>query len=81
MRKIFSNLIFHVILTITSLVNQIRYLSVNKAYVCIVYYRSAVAFAFPSAAGSFSSIALPSKKTKVRKNFPETWLWQTLDAG
>ncbi|XP_050479205.1 thioester-containing protein 1 allele R1-like isoform X2 [Bombus huntii] len=47
----------------------------------ILYYRSGVEFAFPTAAGSFSSIALPSEKTKVRKNFPETWLWQTLDAG
>ncbi|XP_017758263.1 PREDICTED: CD109 antigen-like isoform X2 [Eufriesea mexicana] len=48
----------------------------------ILYYRSGLAHSLSApAAGSFSSIALPSKKTKIRKNFPETWLWQTLDAG
>ncbi|XP_076755633.1 thioester-containing protein 1 allele R1 isoform X2 [Xylocopa sonorina] len=47
----------------------------------ILYYRSGVAFAIPSAAESFSPIALSPEKTKIRKNFPETWLWQTLDAG
>ncbi|OAD56424.1 hypothetical protein WN48_03428, partial [Eufriesea mexicana] len=81
-RRMFLNLIFHIILTIKSLVNQITYLLLNKAYVCIVYYRSGLAHSLSApAAGSFSSIALPSKKTKIRKNFPETWLWQTLDAG
>jgi len=40
-------------------------------------------FASPAAGGGFSSpaVALPPEKIKVRKNFPETWLWQTLDAG
>ncbi|XP_076182302.1 CD109 antigen isoform X2 [Ptiloglossa arizonensis] len=49
--------------------------------VAILYYRSGLEVAFPTAAGGSSSIVLPSEKMKVRKNFPETWLWQTLDAG
>ncbi|XP_011643182.1 CD109 antigen-like [Pogonomyrmex barbatus] len=49
----------------------------------ILYYRSSfedVMYASP-AAFSGQAAALPPEKIKVRKNFPETWLWQTLDAG
>ncbi|XP_076663404.1 CD109 antigen isoform X3 [Andrena cerasifolii] len=49
-----------------------------------LYYRSDLEVALPAAAGgsiALGSIALPSEKMKVRKNFPETWLWQILDAG
>ncbi|XP_076646328.1 thioester-containing protein 1 allele R1 isoform X2 [Halictus rubicundus] len=46
----------------------------------ILYYRSGVDIHFPAAVGG--SIALKSsEKMKVRKNFPETWLWQMLDVG
>ncbi|KAG7209379.1 hypothetical protein KM043_015478 [Ampulex compressa] len=49
----------------------------------ILYYRAGFDGAmFASAAeGSGLATALPSKAVKIRKNFPETWLWQTLDAG
>lgn len=56
----------------------------NEACICVVYYRASVddipmnAFAGGVAAGP---APLPLEKVKVRKNFPETWLWQTLDAG
>lgn len=49
---------------------------------CVVYYRASVDEAiFASAAGASGPASLPPEKVKVRKNFPETWLWQTLDAG
>ncbi|XP_071560506.1 thioester-containing protein 1 allele S3 isoform X2 [Temnothorax nylanderi] len=52
----------------------------------ILYYRSSIEdVMYASAAGmsglSGPAAALPPEKVKVRKNFPETWLWQTLDAG
>ncbi|XP_023288117.1 CD109 antigen isoform X2 [Orussus abietinus] len=51
----------------------------------IIYYRSNIdSVAYASAAASSVSTAFPSERhenVKVRKNFPETWLWQTLDAG
>ncbi|XP_012527299.1 CD109 antigen isoform X2 [Monomorium pharaonis] len=51
----------------------------------ILYYRSSLEdVMYASAAGGFSgpaTAALPPEKVKVRKNFPETWLWETLDAG
>lgn len=50
---------------------------------CVVYYRSSIEDVMYASAGGFSgpAAALPPEKVKVRKNFPETWLWQTLDAG
>jgi len=50
---------------------------------CVVYYRSSIEDVMYAPAAGFSSpaVALPPEKIKVRKNFPETWLWQTLDAG
>ncbi|TGZ53482.1 Uncharacterized protein DBV15_09937, partial [Temnothorax longispinosus] len=53
----------------------------------ILYYRSSIQddVMYASAAGmpglSGPAAVLPPEKVKVRKNFPETWLWQTLDAG
>ncbi|XP_017876968.1 CD109 antigen-like isoform X2 [Ceratina calcarata] len=53
----------------------------------ILYYRSDVEFAMPVAEsfgasfGAGFSGSVPAAKTKVRKNFPETWLWHMLDAG
>ncbi|KAL0108702.1 hypothetical protein PUN28_014092 [Cardiocondyla obscurior] len=50
----------------------------------ILYYRSSILdeAMYASAAGfSGPTAALPPEKVKVRKSFPETWLWQTLDAG
>ncbi|XP_020282986.1 CD109 antigen-like isoform X2 [Pseudomyrmex gracilis] len=48
----------------------------------ILYYRSSLdETIFASAAGFAGPAELPPEKVKVRKNFPETWLWQTLDAG
>ncbi|KAK0179673.1 hypothetical protein PV327_005405 [Microctonus hyperodae] len=49
----------------------------------ILYYRTSFMeeAMFASAAGGFPTAAFPSEKLKVRKNFPETWLWQELDAG
>ncbi|GAB1860997.1 CD109 antigen [Camponotus japonicus] len=47
-----------------------------------LYYRANLDEAlYASAAGFSGPAALPPEKVKVRKNFPETWLWQTLDAG
>ncbi|XP_029178171.1 CD109 antigen-like isoform X4 [Nylanderia fulva] len=47
-----------------------------------IYYRANLDEAlYASAAGFSGPAALPPEKVKVRKNFPETWLWQTLDAG
>lgn len=50
---------------------------------CVVYYRASLdnEAIFASAAGFSGPAALPPEKIKVRKNFPETWLWQMLDAG
>ncbi|XP_078044261.1 thioester-containing protein 1 allele R1 isoform X3 [Augochlora pura] len=53
----------------------------------ILYYRSGIALSYPAAfegsvAFKSDSIAFKSsEKMKVRKNFPETWLWQMLDIG
>ncbi|XP_011255612.1 CD109 antigen isoform X2 [Camponotus floridanus] len=48
----------------------------------MLYYRANLDEAlYASAAGFSGPAALPPEKVKVRKNFPETWLWQTLDAG
>jgi CD109 antigen len=50
----------------------------------ILYYRSSFEDVMYASAGGFggsAAAALPPEKVKVRKNFPETWLWQTLDAG
>ncbi|XP_072743357.1 thioester-containing protein 1 allele R1 isoform X2 [Anoplolepis gracilipes] len=48
----------------------------------VLYYRANFDEAFYASAAGFSGpAALPPEKVKVRKNFPETWLWQTLDAG
>ncbi|KYN03797.1 hypothetical protein ALC62_05309 [Cyphomyrmex costatus] len=49
----------------------------------ILYYRNSFEdVMFASAAGfAGPAAALPPEKVKVRKNFPETWLWQTLEAG
>ncbi|XP_018316792.1 CD109 antigen isoform X2 [Mycetomoellerius zeteki] len=49
----------------------------------ILYYRSSIEDVMFASAGGFSgpAAALPPEKVKVRKNFPETWLWQTLEAG
>lgn len=58
------------------------YIFFNQACMCVVYYRSSLDDAiFASAAGFSGPTALPPEKIKVRKNFPETWLWQMLDAG
>jgi len=49
---------------------------------CVVYYRASLDEAiFASAVETSDTAALPPEKVKVRKNFPETWLWETLDAG
>ncbi|XP_011863302.1 PREDICTED: CD109 antigen-like isoform X2 [Vollenhovia emeryi] len=51
----------------------------------ILYYRSSIEDVMFASAAAFPGPelggALPPEKVKVRKNFPETWLWQTLDAG
>ncbi|XP_067205128.1 thioester-containing protein 1 allele R1-like isoform X2 [Linepithema humile] len=48
----------------------------------ILYYRASLdGVMFASAAGVSGPAELPPEKMKVRKNFPETWLWQMLDAG
>ncbi|XP_076245134.1 thioester-containing protein 1 allele R1 isoform X2 [Calliopsis andreniformis] len=47
----------------------------------ILYYRAGIEMPLGAAADGLSSIVLSSEKMKVRKNFPETWLWQMLDAG
>ncbi|XP_034936868.1 CD109 antigen-like isoform X2 [Chelonus insularis] len=52
----------------------------------ILYYRSSfmedtMLPLAPSASSFGSAGGSPLEKPKVRKNFPETWLWQTLDAG
>ncbi|XP_011051552.1 PREDICTED: CD109 antigen-like isoform X2 [Acromyrmex echinatior] len=49
----------------------------------VLYYRNSIEDVMFASAGGFSgpAAALPPEKVKVRKNFPETWLWQTLEAG
>ncbi|XP_011158223.1 CD109 antigen isoform X2 [Solenopsis invicta] len=52
----------------------------------VLYYRSSLEDEMFASAGisgfaDLATAALPPEKVKVRKNFPETWLWQTLDAG
>ncbi|XP_012262615.2 CD109 antigen-like isoform X2 [Athalia rosae] len=51
----------------------------------MIYYRSemdAVMFEMAVPSVSLPSLAtVQPEKPKVRKNFPETWLWQMLDAG
>ena len=50
---------------------------------CIAFYRSNLDADFPPTAmeAKAGPNMSPSEKVKVRKNFPETWLWQALDAG
>ncbi|XP_044019727.1 CD109 antigen-like isoform X2 [Aphidius gifuensis] len=48
----------------------------------ILYYRSSLDGAmFSSEAASPEASTYSNEKLKVRKNFPETWLWQSLDSG
>ncbi|KYN22068.1 hypothetical protein ALC57_05544 [Trachymyrmex cornetzi] len=62
---------------------RLDYIFFNQAYMCVVYYRNSIEDVMFASAGGFSgpAAALPPEKVKVRKNFPETWLWQTLEAG
>lgn len=53
---------------------------------CIVYYRASMAAmdlnvpALPTSL-HFNQATFSTKKVTVRKNFPETWLWEMIDAG
>ncbi|XP_051162280.1 CD109 antigen isoform X2 [Leptopilina boulardi] len=55
----------------------------------IAFYRSRLeedfipvnAFAMAAGAAPSPNAMIPPEKIKLRKNFPETWLWQALDAG
>lgn len=55
---------------------------------CIVYYRASMGgfmedFNAPALSASpyFDQATFSTKKVTVRKNFPETWLWEMIDAG
>ncbi|XP_015181620.1 PREDICTED: CD109 antigen-like isoform X2 [Polistes dominula] len=60
-------------------------------YLLPIYYRAsmaaldvevpAAAFALSTASVPFNQEIFSTKKVTVRKNFPETWLWEAVDAG
>ena len=48
----------------------------------IVYYRTSLdGMMIPVPAMASQSTFAPPGEMKVRKNFPETWIWEAVDTG
>ncbi|XP_046828737.1 CD109 antigen-like isoform X3 [Vespa crabro] len=55
-------------------------------YLSPIYYRASMAALdlnapVPAVSPRFNQATISTKKVTVRKNFPETWLWEMIDAG